>query len=98
MKVLGYFLLAAVGVLLIYASTGLPDRGDKNAPAHRVISSAGSPGAAAYYIQNAQRDADTPNMVTVILADYRAYDTLGEITVIFTAGLVCFLLLRRPKR
>jgi multicomponent Na+:H+ antiporter subunit B len=36
-------------------------------------------------------------MVTVILADYRGYDTLGEETVIYTAGLICFLLLRKSS-
>jgi multicomponent Na+:H+ antiporter subunit B len=36
-------------------------------------------------------------MVTVILADYRGFDTLGEEVVIFTAGIICFLLLRKRK-
>jgi multicomponent Na+:H+ antiporter subunit B len=36
-------------------------------------------------------------MVTAVLADYRGYDTLGETTVIFTAGLSCLLLLRRDS-
>jgi multicomponent Na+:H+ antiporter subunit B len=90
------FLLLTAGILL-YASNGLPNRGDAQAPAHRAMSVAGSPGAAAYYIQHAQNDANTPNIVTVVLADYRGYDTLGETTVIFTAGLVCYLLLRRRK-
>jgi multicomponent Na+:H+ antiporter subunit B len=36
-------------------------------------------------------------MVTVVLADYRSYDTLGEETVILTAGLVCYLLLRKIR-
>lgn len=34
-----------------------------------------------------------PNFVTAVLADYRGYDTLGETTVIFTAGLACLLIL-----
>ena len=29
---------------------------------------------------------------------YRGYDTLGEETVIYTAGLICFLLLRKRKK
>ncbi|HEX7371684.1 MAG TPA: hydrogen gas-evolving membrane-bound hydrogenase subunit E, partial [Thermodesulfobacteriota bacterium] len=32
-----------------------------------------------------------------VLADYRGYDTLGETTVIFTAGLSCLLLLRKDR-
>ena len=39
-----------------------------------------------------------PNVVTSVLADYRGYDTLGETTVIFTAGIGVMLLLLRPRR
>jgi multicomponent Na+:H+ antiporter subunit B len=33
-----------------------------------------------------------------VLADYRGYDTLGETTVIFTAGIGVMLLLRGARR
>jgi multicomponent Na+:H+ antiporter subunit B len=33
-----------------------------------------------------------------VLADYRGYDTLGETTVIFTAGIGVLLLLHRARR
>ena len=44
-----------------------------------------------------------PNVVTSILASYRGYDTLGELTVIFTAGIGGLALLgirhrRREKK
>ena len=41
-----------------------------------------------------------PNVVTEVLASYRGYDTLGELTVIFTAGVGVLALLgiRRRKR
>lgn len=97
MKIINMFLLISFGALLVYASLGLPNRGDIDAKMHAEKSMAGSPGAASYYIRNAYRDAKTPNMVTVILADYRGYDTLGEETVILTAGLICFLILRRKR-
>jgi multicomponent Na+:H+ antiporter subunit B len=35
--------------------------------------------------------------VTAVLSDYRGYDTLGETTVIFTAGIGVLLLLRRQR-
>ncbi|MBN2395999.1 MAG: hypothetical protein JXC36_06010 [Candidatus Atribacteria bacterium] len=38
-----------------------------------------------YYIQNAQAEAGTNNVVTSIVFDYRGFDTLGEGTVLFTA-------------
>ncbi len=97
MKIVNGLLFLSFGALLIHASMGLPNRGDADAVMFREKSPAGSPGASSYYIRNAYRDAETPNMVTVILADYRGYDTLGEETVIMTAGLICFLLLRRKR-
>lgn len=88
-------LLAGFAALMFYATFNLPNHGDAHAPSHREVSAAGTPGAAAYYIRNAQRDANTINMVTVTLGDYRGYDTLGETIVVFTAGMVCYLILRR---
>jgi multicomponent Na+:H+ antiporter subunit B len=42
-------------------------------------------------------DTSVPNIVTAVLADYRGFDTMFETTVIFCAGVVCFLLLRKPE-
>lgn len=97
MRIVNWLLLISFGALLIHASMGLPNRGDEEAVMFREKSPAGSRGASSYYIRNAYRDAETPNMVTVVLADYRGYDTLGEETVILTAGLICFLMLRRQR-
>lgn len=98
MKILSYFSLIAVGALLIYASAGLPYRGDFEAAVNREKSASGSAVASSYYIKNAYSDSKTPNMVTSVLADYRSFDTLGEEAVIFTAGIICYLLLRREKK
>jgi multicomponent Na+:H+ antiporter subunit B len=97
LKFVNYLILVVFGGLLIYGAAGLPNRGDADAQLNQAASLAKSDGAAYYYIRNAKKDAHTDNMVTVILADYRGYDTLGEETVIFTAGLICFLLLRKRK-
>ena len=97
MKIINWLLLISFGALLVYASLGLPNRGDVDAVMHREKSPTGSRGASSYYIRNADKDANTPNMVTVILADYRGYDTLGEETVILTAGLICYLVLRKKR-
>jgi multicomponent Na+:H+ antiporter subunit B len=59
--------------------------GDPSAPAAVHVSPR--------YIERAQDEAGATNMVTAVLADYRAYDTLGEVLVIFTAGLACLLVL-----
>ena len=98
MRYVNFSILILFCLLLIYASFGLPGRGDTEAVINQETSPAGSPSAASYYIENAYTDAHTANMVTAILADYRGYDTLGEETVILTAGLICFLLLRKESK
>ncbi|MGD2174438.1 MAG: DUF4040 domain-containing protein [Candidatus Brocadiaceae bacterium] len=45
------------------------------------------------YIQAGEQVGAT-NLVTAVLLDFRAYDTLGEATVIFAAILGCYALLR----
>ena len=49
------------------------------------------------YIQETPEIIGIPNVVTSVLADYRGFDTLGEVTVIFTAGIGVLLLLRRRR-
>lgn len=98
MRILSYLGLIAFGSLLVYASFGLPYRGDPGTLLNQRTSLAGTPVASSYYIENAYSDSQTPNIVTTILADYRGFDTLGEEAVIFTAGIICHLLLRREKK
>lgn len=50
------------------------------------------------FVEEGHHETEVPNMVTYILADYRSYDTLGEVTVIFTAGVGVLLLLRRREK
>ena len=77
------------GAALIYGTSDMPAYGDPNAPALKHV--------VPTYIDGSERDIAVPNIVTSILASYRGYDTLGEVAVIFTAGIgVMFLLgLRR---
>jgi len=79
--------LPILGVLLLYAANDLPAFGDPASPASTYVSP--------FYIERSLADTQTPNIVTAILMDYRALDTLMETAVIFTAGLACWLLLRR---
>ncbi len=46
------------------------------------------------YLENSVQDTGASNVIMGILLDYRAYDTLGEATVIFTAILGAFVVLR----
>lgn len=75
----------ATGAALLWAMGGLPPVGAPDTPAQQHV--------APYYIQQTPHDIDVPNLVTAVLASYRGFDTLGEVTVIFTAGVgVMFLL------
>jgi multicomponent Na+:H+ antiporter subunit B len=78
------------GGLLIYGTSDLPDFGDPNAPINRHV--------APEYIEEGPHETGVPNVVTAVLASYRGYDTLGETTVIFTAGLCVLLLLSGRRR
>jgi multicomponent Na+:H+ antiporter subunit B len=82
-------LLAAFIGLMLYASGGLPDRGDPDAPAHTGVSTA--------YLEGSLEETQTPNVVTSLLADYRSQDTLGETLVIVTAALAATLVLIRRR-
>jgi len=79
-------LILCVGLLLVYAGAGLPALGDPNSPAAQHV--------AKDYAEHAYHDSHTPNIVTVMIADYRSFDTLGETVVVFAAGMACFFLLR----
>jgi multicomponent Na+:H+ antiporter subunit B len=95
LKIVPYLLLALFFGILAFASLSLPPRGELTAPMHRKWSAANTPVAGSYYIEHARDDAGTDNIVTVVLADYRSFDTLGETIVVFAAGMACFLILRR---
>lgn len=51
-----------------------------------------------YYLDNGARDTGAANLVASIILDYRAYDTLGEVTVLFTAILGTVTVLRIKKQ
>ena len=46
-------------------------------------------------IYNALGTQIAPNLVTVVIFDFRAYDTLGESIILLTAGLVVLLVFGR---
>jgi multicomponent K+:H+ antiporter subunit A len=52
-------------------------------------------GVSRYYVEQAYDLAGGRNLVNVILVDFRAFDTFGEITVLGIVGLTVFILLRR---
>ncbi len=89
MKVFALLIVLFTGGLLIYGIADMPGWGDPKSPPNMHVSPR--------YIEKALEETGTPNMVTAVLADYRGYDTLGETTVIFAAGISCLLILMRDR-
>jgi len=75
------------GTLLVVSAVDFKPWGDPLQPASVHVSPR--------YIERTLEETGVPNVVTSVLADYRGYDTLFETSVIFTAGIVVIILLRR---
>ena len=84
------FVSAVVGGALVWGTYSLPPFGVADGPIHRHT--------APRYLAKSIEETHVPNVVTSVLADYRGYDTLGETTVIFTAGIGVMLLLKGRRR
>jgi len=78
-------LVMTTGLALMWGTMDLPHYGDGSAPAHQHI--------APRYIEDSPQEIGIPNLVTAVLASYRGFDTLGEVVVVFTAGLGVLLIL-----
>lgn len=78
------------GLALVYGTLDIPAFSSANAPSQLHV--------APRYIEQGLKETGVPNLVTAVLASYRGFDTLGEVTVIFTAGIGVLLLLGRTRR
>ncbi len=84
-KPLSFVVVTVAALVVIYATFDKPRLGDPEAPAQVHV--------APWYLENTPVYIDIPNVVTAVLGSYRGYDTLGEVFVVFTAGIgVLFLL------
>lgn len=77
--------VTVTGSLLIYGTLDMPYFGSAEAPIHQHV--------APRYINDSMQEIGVPNIVTSVLASYRAFDTFGEVVVIFTAGMGVLALL-----
>jgi multicomponent Na+:H+ antiporter subunit B len=73
------------GSVLVYGTLDMPPYGDPANPAHHHV--------APHYLEESEHEIGIPNVVTSVLASYRGYDTMGEITVVFTAMVGVLLML-----
>jgi len=54
-----------------------------------------NPAVTQYYIESGYADTGVHNAVTAVLAGYRGFDTFGEATVVFAAGVATLIVLKR---
>ncbi|MEM8769497.1 MAG: DUF4040 domain-containing protein [Pseudomonadota bacterium] len=76
-------------LVVVYATTDKPRFGDPAAPVHTHV--------APWYLEKTPEYIDITNVVTAVLGSYRGYDTLGEVFVVFTAGIGVLFLLGRGR-
>ena len=96
-KLFASIAVVITGFVLLYGVSDFPGFGDPRSPANAGVEG-GSPSASVHYINEAYRDTKVPNIVTVVLADYRSYDTMFETVVVFAAGMAIFAILRSVGR
>jgi multicomponent Na+:H+ antiporter subunit B len=84
-RVVALIVVVITMLVVIYATFDKPRFGDPSAPVHQHV--------APWYLEKTREAIDIPNVVTAVLGSFRGYDTLGEVFVVFTAGIgVLFLL------
>ena len=82
--------VTSIGATLVYGTFDMPYFSDPSAAPHHHV--------ARHYIESTEEEVGVTNIVTAVLASYRGYDTLGEVTVIFAAGIGVLALLGYTKR
>lgn len=81
--------IAFVALFLFFAWTALREMPRFGEPIMAVVRR---------YLAEAKVRTGAVNVVTAVILDFRAYDTLGEATVLFTAVIGIMAVLRRPGR
>ena len=69
-------LILLLGAMLFLMVIEMPTFGNPENPSNNIVSQR--------YSEDVLDDVNVPNIITAIITDYRAYDTLGEATVLFT--------------
>lgn len=78
------------GAILVYGMLDVPPYGNPDNPVHQHV--------VPRYLVDSREEVDVDNVVSAVLATYRGYDTMGETTVIFAAGVGVLLLLGTRRR
>jgi multisubunit Na+/H+ antiporter MnhB subunit len=90
-KAVGVSLILVILFIVLYGLAGLPEFGSALKGSFLEVPSLG-------YLSRGLEQTGSPNIVTAVLLDYRAYDTLGEATVLFAAVIGALTILRKTKK
>jgi multisubunit Na+/H+ antiporter MnhB subunit len=71
------FVLTMLFFILSYSIMQMPALGSVDNPSYNETTR--------YYLNNSTSEAGAQNVIAAIITDYRAFDTLGETTVLFTS-------------
>ncbi|MCX5520137.1 DUF4040 domain-containing protein [Kaistia defluvii] len=87
-QIMPLFVAVVTAGALLWGLSDLPEFGSPDQPIHRQ---------GADYLVRSMPETGIANVVSAVLASYRGFDTLGETTVVFTAGMGILALLRRRR-
>jgi multicomponent Na+:H+ antiporter subunit B len=90
-KVIALLFIAALFALLLYVVANMPTMGDADNPTN-------SSEVIERYLEKAEEETHVVNVITGIILNYRGYDTMGEVSVIFCALAAVLAVLGREKR
>jgi len=87
-KVIVYLLLAVIGYYMVNVFYHIPF-GENRLPEGNVRD---------FYLEKSPNELNVPNSVTSIVVNFRGFDTLGEVTVLFLAVTVLGSILYRKRK
>lgn len=89
-RIFGILFCIFLAVMLVSSVAFLPPFGEASNPVNNEVS--------ARYIENGLQETGAVNIVTGMILDYRAFDTLGESHVLFIATCTVLILLRKDRK
>ncbi len=90
-RIISLLFIAALFALLLYVVACMPPMGDPENPTN-------SSEVIRRYLEKAEEETNTVNVITGVIINYRGYDTMGEVSVIFCALAAVLAVLGRERR
>lgn len=76
-------------IMLLFGVSESPPFGESNNPNNNYVSKR--------YLDEGLKETGAQNLITGVILDYRAFDTFGESTVLFTSVISVLILLKTLK-